>query len=73
MSATKNFRHRDYELLCGAKGVDNGRFRPTLIVSKQGWPTRPREIDVQRGDHATEESAIEAAHAQGVEWVVNYG
>lgn len=73
MEATRTFRHQDYELVCSAKAVDSGRFAPSLVVHKQVWPTRPRIIDVQRGDHRSEETAIEAAHAQGIEWVQNYG
>ena len=73
MGATQTFRHQDYELVCSAKPVDSGRFAPVLIVSKQVWPTRPREIAVQRGEHTTEQMAIEAAYAQGIEWITNYG
>jgi hypothetical protein len=73
MSATRTFRHQEYELLCSAKAVDGGKFAPTVVVSKQVWPTRPREIDVRRGDYTTEEAAINAAFAQGVEWISNYG
>jgi hypothetical protein len=73
MVATTIFRHKDYELLCSAKPVDSGKFAPTLVVSKQVWPRRPRVIDVQRGDHATEATAIDAAHTQGVEWIQNFG
>ena len=73
MGATKTFRHQDYELLCSARPVDGGKFAPGLVVCKQVWPTRPREIAVQRGDYATEEFAIDAAHSQGVEWIRNYG
>jgi len=73
MGATQTFRHQDYELVCSAKPVDSGRFAPVLIVSKQVWPTRPREIAVQRGEHTTEQMAIEAAYAQGLEWIANYG
>ena len=73
MDTTKTFMHKDYELLCGAKAVDDGRFAPTLVLSKQAWPTRPRTIAVQRGDYSSAERAIDAAHAQGIEWVMNYG
>lgn len=73
MDATRIFRHQDYELICSAKSVDSGRFAPMLTVSKQVWPTRPREIAVQRGEYMTEETAIDAAHAQGLEWITNYG
>ena len=40
---------------------------------KQIWPTRPRTIDVGSGDYNTPETATEAAHAKGIEWVENYG
>lgn len=73
MDVTKIFRHQDYELVCSAKAVDAGKFAPSLVVSKQVWPTRPRVIAVQRGDHSSEDTAIDAAHAQGIEWVQNYG
>lgn len=73
MALTKTFQHQHYELQCGAQAVDDGKFAPTLVVSKQVWPTRPRIIAVQRGDHLTEQTAIDAAYAQGVEWVANYG
>jgi hypothetical protein len=43
------------------------------VISKDAWPSRPRTIDVRRGGHLSAELAIEAARAQGVEWVANYG
>jgi hypothetical protein len=73
MTVTKTFQHQDYELNCGASAIDNGRFVPTLVVSKQVWPTRPRTIAMERGDFLTEETAIDAAYTQGVEWIRNYG
>ena len=73
MDAATTFRHLGYELTCGFKAIDNGKFAPTLIVCKAVWPTRPRIIAVDRGDHPTQQIAIDAAHAKGVEWVVNYG
>ncbi|MBX9611695.1 MAG: hypothetical protein K2X51_08730 [Burkholderiales bacterium] len=73
MEAMTVFKHQNYELQCSAKAADGGKFVPVLTVSKQVWPTRPREIAVERGDHATPEAAIDAAHAQGVEWVLNFG
>ena len=73
MDANKIFRHQNYELTCSAKPVDGGKFAPMLVVSKQVWPTRPREIAVMRGEHLTEETAIQAAHTQGIEWIDNYG
>jgi len=73
MSTNKTFRHQDYELHCSANTLDSGRFVPGLVVSKQVWPTRPRTIEMQRGDYLTEETAIDAAHTQGIEWILNYG
>lgn len=73
MNASQTFRHQDYELLCSARAVDSGRFAPSLVITRQVWPTRPREIAMQRGHHATAQAAIDAAHAQGVEWVLHYG
>jgi hypothetical protein len=73
MDSSKHFRLDDYEMHCGAKPLDGGRFAPTLVVSKQVWPTRPREIAVERGDHLTPETAIDAAYTQGIEWIRNYG
>ena len=66
MDATKTFRQQGYDLLCGARPVDSGKFVPALVVCKQVWPTRRRVIDAQRGDHLTEETAIDAARTQGV-------
>ena len=73
MDAIKTFRHQDYELQCGAKAIDSGKFVPTLIVLKQVWPTRPRVIAMPRADYDSEEIAIDAAYTQGVEWVQNFG
>ncbi len=73
MTVNTIFRHKDYEFACGARAGDAGRFRPTLTVTKIAWPTRPRVINVESGDHDTEAAAIAAAHAQGIEWVANYG
>ena len=57
----------------GDVGCYGGKFAPTLVLSKQVWPRRPRVIAVPRGEYLTEEIAIDAAYAQGVEWVRNYG
>lgn len=73
MVATRLYRHQDYELQCSATGLDSGRYVPSLVVSRQSWPRRPRIIAVQRGEHGCEESAIDAAHAQGIEWIRDYG
>jgi hypothetical protein len=73
MDTTRVFKWQNYELLCSAKPVDAGRFAPNLVISKQVWPTRPREIAVPRGAHLTEDTAIDAAYSSGVEWIRNYG
>ena len=73
MGATRVFRHENYELHCGANVADSGKFVPTVVVTKQVWPTRPRNIAVPSSAYPTEETAIEAARIQGIEWIVNYG
>ena len=73
MNTSRVFRHENYELVCSASAADNGEFVPSVVLSKQIWPTRPRVVAVARGHHATEETAIDAARAQGIEWIVNYG
>ena len=73
VTTTKAFRHKNYELLCGANAVDGGRFAPSLVVAKQVWPTRAKTIDVPRSVHATADGAIDAAFARGVEWVLTFG
>lgn len=73
MNLTRTFRHESYELLCSARAVDGGRFEPAVVVSKQVWPTRPRVIAVRRGNWLTEDTAIDAARVQGIEWIANYG
>jgi hypothetical protein len=73
MESMRIFRHEGYDLRCAARRVDGGRFAPELIVCKQVWPTRPRVIALEAGSYASEATAIDAAYAQGVEWIVNYG
>jgi hypothetical protein len=73
MTEPKSFRHQDYEFQCSAKALDNGKFAPVLIVSKQVWPSRPRTIAVPGDACLTEDIAIHAAYDQGVEWVLNHG
>ena len=73
MVETQIFRVRDYELTCGAKAIDNGAFAPTLVITKCVWPSRPRTIAMQRGEFQTADTAIESAHAQGLDWIANYG
>ena len=73
MDATRTFRHQGYDLLCGTRAIGSGKFAPTLVVCKQVWPTRPRVIAIDRGDYLTEATAIDAAYAKGVEWILNYG
>jgi hypothetical protein len=71
--ATKTCQHGDYELKCSTKALDSGEYVPLLVITKQVWPTRPRDIAVRRGDYTTPEAALEAAYAQGLEWIANYG
>lgn len=73
MGATKVYRHENYELHCSASAADSGKFVPAVVVTKQVWPTRPRNIAVRSGSYPTEDAAIEAARIQGIEWIVNYG
>jgi hypothetical protein len=44
-----------------------------VVVTKLTWPTRPRNIAVRSGNYVCEETAIEAARIQGIEWIVSYG
>ena len=69
----KTYRHLNYEFRCSGARLDSGAFTPTLVVIKNVWPTRPREVAMARGQFTTEEAAIASAHAQGIEWVANYG
>lgn len=73
MFARQIYRLKDYELVCGARLVDGGKFEPTLVISRNAWPSRPRTIAVRRGDFTTQVVAIESAHAQGLEWIANFG
>ena len=73
MNATQTFRLREYDLTCSATANDSGSFEPALVISKASWPSRPRNIAVVRGAHQSADIAIEFAHAQGVEWVANFG
>jgi len=73
MSASRVFRYEAYEVRCSASAVDSGRFVPAVVVTKQTWPTRPRNIAVRSGNYVSEETAIEAARIQGIEWIVSYG
>lgn len=71
--AIEVFRVKAYNLECSARAIDGGRFAPVLVATRQAWPSRPRSIDVARGNHADEESAIAAARAKGIEWVACFG
>jgi hypothetical protein len=48
-------------------------FVPVLMVAKAIWPSRPRTIAIAPGTFASEEAATEAALAQGIVWVMNFG
>jgi hypothetical protein len=73
MITTQTFRLKDYELVCSAHPSATGRFEPALVILKLVWPSRPRTIAVRRGAHPSADVAIQAARAQGEEWVANYG
>lgn len=73
MPTTRMVRHEAYEMTCSASALDNGRYVPGLVVAKQVWPTRPRTIEMRRGDYATEEIALAEAQRQGVDWIRNFG
>ncbi|MFM2119991.1 MAG: hypothetical protein RL722_1459 [Pseudomonadota bacterium] len=62
-----------YEMRCGARELDTGKFEPTLVITRQVWPTRARVIAVARGDHAEAATAIDAARDAGRLWMANYG
>ena len=66
-------RHQGYELLCGAAPDDRGRFRATLVITRDVWPTRPRTIAVAQDAYLDPDDAIQAAQAQGLAWIANYG
>jgi hypothetical protein len=73
MDKTRVFKWQNYEMVCSAKDAGAGRFAPSLVLSKMVWPTRPREIAVARGHHTSEETAIDAAYAEGLAWIRDYG
>ena len=73
MDAARTFRHQGYDLLCGTRTIDGGKFAPTLVVCKQVWPTRPRVIAIDRGEYLSEAAALDAAYAKGIEWISDFG
>jgi hypothetical protein len=73
MTPTRVFKLEKYELICGARPVDNGSFEPSLVLTQNVWPTRPRTIAMRKGGFPSEDLAIAAARAQGIEWIANYG
>lgn len=73
MMAPQIVRLKDYELVCGAAATDGGKFEPTLVISSNTWPSRPRSIAVRAGAFATAAIAMESSQTQGVEWIANFG
>ncbi len=73
MQSVSMFHQGDYQLECGARRMGNGRFVPTLVVTKVVWPTRARTIALDARDFEAEEAAIEEARLRGVEWIAHYG
>jgi hypothetical protein len=70
---TRVVRHQGYDLHCSARTTGSGMFVPVLMVAKAIWPSRPRTIAIAPGTFASEEAATEAALAQGIVWVMNFG
>lgn len=70
---TQTFQHQNYELRCSARSLDGGRFQPHVVVCKQVWQSRPRDIALERGSFDNEHEAIEAAKEAGLLWIENYG
>jgi hypothetical protein len=60
---TKLIELQNYELKCGARPIDGGRFVPTIKATKQVWPFRHRIVAVKRDFNPSEEAAIVAAAA----------
>lgn len=73
MTNAQTFRSGPYSLTCSAQACDNGMFLAAVVVTKNVWPGRPRTIAMPRDRHPTAQVAIDSAHAQGLEWVRNYG
>jgi hypothetical protein len=73
MVATRTFHLKDYDLTCSAQACDNGMFQAALVIARNRWPSRPRTIAVSRDRLPTAEDAIASAHAQGLEWIRNFG
>ncbi len=73
MDTSKSFQHKKYDLLCGAREVDRGRFAATLCVSSLNWPSRPRQIALLPGNFPSAHTAIDSAYNQGLDWVLKFG
>lgn len=73
MKTPQIVRLKDYELVCGATATDGGKFEPTLVISSNIWPSRPRSIAVRAGAYPTAAVAMESAQTRGVEWIANFG
>lgn len=73
MQTESVFHHGEYQIACSARRMGNGRFVPTLVVTKVVWPTRARTIALQAGDFEAEAAAIEEARIRGLEWIAHYG
>ncbi|WPB57842.1 hypothetical protein [Xylophilus sp. GOD-11R] len=73
MQTESVFRHGDYQLACSARRLANGRYLPSLVVTKNVWPTRARTIAIEARDFEVETAAIEEARIRGLEWIAHYG
>jgi hypothetical protein len=72
VSQTNTFHHAKFQLVCGARPLQRGRFAPTLVISRQAWPTRPRSIDMSPASYPSEHTAIGAAYAHGLSWIDSF-
>jgi hypothetical protein len=73
MQTESVFHHGDYQLACSARKMANGRYLPSLTVTKVVWPTRVRTIAIEARDFEAEDAAIEEARVRGMEWIAHYG
>jgi len=73
MQTVSVFHHGDYQLACSARRMGNGRYLPSLVVTKEVWPTRARTIALESSEFEAEAAAIEEARVRGIEWIAHYG
>ncbi len=69
----KVFSFGAYRLSCTAVVKRGGKFAPAVIAARSDWPSRPRELAIERTTHDTAEEAIETAYRLGMKWVNDHG